>query len=501
MSAILPALPVLESICVELDPRKAQLNIDENIEHDLKNKVFLRCTEKGNYILGGIKTYYRQPNGKVNTLTAEKITTVYTLLYMANSMLIKKDDIIYNAEIIVVTPNEIIFIAKDTHGNTVIRGTVLPNNLPTNFQGIYKAGDFINVKIIESIYNKGQNYVDTTSDICNIFIIGKSFREIEFYQNLLEDLEKQLGKGEKYTNTNIIDGFGDFSAITSTKHGQLFTDFLLANSDIPNFAELSKDQLVYYEILNKIIFMLNADLQFSVSKNINNHAIIAETIKKYGALRGRTHTLVPDASDGLMIVGSPSIGEYTYNAIKTGSFPKNLILKLPINLHTIDSMWIYILTSLYVNVSLFIPEINSLLDSDVYLICIRRVSSSIDYSKLQEYASTSRKMFRTMTRPFEYIDEMLQSFLGNYKRLRKLFIAKHDEISKKYNYKLPSAKPSPTRDPIYNEKEEYTHDYIARHIMAVSVAKTTEAIAEDTYVGGDDESEEYYSSESSGESS
>ncbi len=166
--------------------------------------------------------------------------------------------------------------------------------------------------------------------------------------------------------------------------------------------------------------------------------------------------------------------------INDEAFPAHLIIRIPINMRTIDAVYIYLLTGVYVNVSLFIPEIYDPLDNDIYLICIRRVPN-VSYKKLKEHNSMEYKMFKNNTRPYEYLNESIANFLGNYRSLRDLFLAKHEEISHLYNYKVPSQKNK--NDPIFIEKEEYTISYITKYI---TIPKT-QTILEQTGGGTDDE--------------
>jgi hypothetical protein len=497
MTAILPTKPILESINIELDPKNAQINIEEHLDYNLRNKVYLKCTSKGNFIIGDIKKYYRQPYGRVNTLTAERIMTVYTLIYTANSINIKENDIIYQVTIFKVTPNEIIFQAKNNDGIVVINGTILPSELPNNFQQIYHDNEKINVHVLSAVYNKGQNYIQVTGKIVNSLVISESFRKLDFHGNSITEIESQLYKGEKFTkDTYVIENL--VKKTDFTKNAQQFYEFILLNSSLPNELTMTKDELSFREIMHKIMYFCTETQNFYVTKDYSAREKIIATIEKYTSVYQRnwiSQKSEKQNNDCCIFSATDSLQKYIYTMINDELFPQHLIVQIPINMRSIDALYIYLLTGIYMNVSLFIPEIYDPLDNQIFLICIRRVSN-VSYKKLKEFNSLEYKMFKNNTRPYEYLNESISNFLTNYKQLRELFLAKHEEISTLYNFKIPSQKA--TNDPFYIEKEEYTAQYINKFITEPK----SNTQVNDQSGGGDGDSvesfydeDEYYSTE------
>jgi len=491
MSAILPHRTIISTICVSLAPNESDKNIEGNLRQKLNKSLVHKCSEDGIYILGNIEILYRPIAGRIDTVRANSVNTMYPLFYQANGLQLKENDIIYNAQIVAVTPNEIIFTIPG-----IIDGIILPINLPKDYQMRYSEGDLVNVKLVNADYIKNAKTIVVTGNISNLIYITKSFRQMDFIRNKMNSIFSSLGDGPVLKTHTIVEN------LHPTKESREFTkypkaivkEFILHFTPTIEHDKYEKNGIFYME-WNELFVnyrIKNTESVVYVNPSFTEKNDIISAYKTHYTSAKFTEKIIPEVN---LYISNDTLDIEIAKFIKTSRFPENMILKLSLNMTNSDAMYMYLLTSIYQNVSLYIPEISRYDTDFVFLVCIDRADNTIiNYAKLTKANVDKRNIFTEGGITYKYLESNLAYYLNSIKDLVLLFDKKITQEIEKSNQKLNINK----KDQIFKEKLEYSESYISKYM------EDSFEDSDDEQIGGEDEytyDEAYYTDNSDNDDS
>jgi hypothetical protein len=473
-----------------LPPKNAETDITQNLIDALEKKIFRKCTEESNYILGNIRIIYRPATGKINSLAINQVPSIYPLFYQAKSICIRESDIIYNAIITTVTPNEIIFSANDC-----IDGVIIPVNLEPGFQKKYTEGQRVSVKVLSVEYVKNRSTITVTGDVYNLITISETFRKIHFHRNIFSEISATLEKSQHVNTYFLVEPISKPSVIP--KMHEYFRNFLLGMDQLTTELGMSQENLEWIEILTIVFPLIASDTNFTFDKKYpHRDALIEMTLahakkcnKMWAYAKEEKNT--NSAVAGNLVINNSTITEYTLDSISASAFEESVIIKMTLDITNIDIMYLYLLTGIYYHVIMYIPEAIDFENNTIYLICLHR-TNTINYELLKNTIKKDHSIFKTGSLAYKYLETQMIDFLTNLKQLKELFRMKIKEVSADYNYKIPPINAKP-QDRIHVEKENFVNSYKKMHFTF------PEKIVEIDTTQKEDESE-YYTDDSTTDS-
>jgi hypothetical protein len=483
MSAILPHRTIISSTCVSLAANESDKNIEGHLRQKLNKNLIHKCTEDGIYILGDIEILYRPTAGRIDSVRPSTVNTIYPLFYQASGLHLKENDIIYNAQIVAVTPNEIIFTIPG-----IIDGIILPINLPKDYQMRYSEGDLVNVKLVNADYIKNAKTIVVTGNISNLTYITKSFRQMDFIRNKMNSIFSSLGDGPVLKIHTIVEN------LHLTKESREFakypkaivSDFINHFTPTVDHDKYEKNGMMYME-WNELFVnfrIKNDESMVYINPALSEKTDIILAYKEHYDNAKFTEKVVPEVN---LYISNDTLEQEIVKFIKTSQFPENMILKMTLNMSNSDAMYMYLLTGIYQNVSLYIPEISRYDTEFVFLICIDRAQNTIiNYDKLASANVDKRNIFREGGITYKYLESNLSYYLNSIKHLVRLFDKKITHEIEKNNQKLNLNK----KDQIFKEKMEYSESYISRYLV--------DSFEVEEQAGGEYESYDEYTYESYG---
>ena len=480
MSAILPHRTIISTTCISLAQNESDKNIEGHLRQKLIKNLVHKCSEDGMYILGDIEILYRPTAGRIDAVRPNSVNTMYPLFYQASGLHLKENDIIYNAQIVAVTPNEIIFTIPG-----IIDGIILPINLPKDYQMRYSEGDLVNVKLVNADYIKNAKTIVVTGNISNLIYITKSFRQMDFIRNKMNSIFSSLGGGPILKIHTIVEN------LHMNKESRAFAKYpkTIVKEFITHFTPtiehdtFAKNGIIYME-WNELFVnfrIKNAESVVYINPAFTEKNDIISSYKVHHENAKFTEKVIPEVN---FYISNDSLDVELAKFIKLSHFPENMILKLSLNMTNSDAMYMYLLTGIYQNVSLYIPEISRYDTEHVFLIAIDRAdNTTINYDKLAKANVDKRNIFTEGGITYKYLESNLAYYLNSMKDLVMLFDKRITQEIEKTNQKLIVNK----KDQIFKEKLEYSESYITRYL------NDNDEEYEEEQVGGEDEyeSDEY----------
>jgi len=507
--AIIPKETVVYSTKIALPPNESSKNINFNIRRRLNRLLNRKCNEHGSYISGDIDILHRpESGGQIDYIQTFSADTIYSIYYQASSLKISEGDIIYNAKIIAVTQNEILF---DVDG--MIDGAIPSDNLPKNFQKIYSPEQIINVRIIKATYIQGTSKITITADICNQMHVTNAFRLRQFRPNDIGNISAriQTDSSVKMRLYNLVDGI---SEKLDHDYGKTIEGF---ETYVNSLNLLTKDKssddmlsMEYNEIFHTFRFIRKkiSSFMISVSPNVESDTVIYKSFDDYyniyNSLKRNNSMEIKNVSKSKakyseidLYIDQNNLETFVRECIDESEFPNNAIVKIPINVTNQDLMWLYLLSGIYKTCACYIPEIVDITKIDsLYLICIGKVDNNrINYKKIQEgIAKPGYTIFKNGSASYKYLESNIILFLEKIRDIQHLFNSNLLKTVEKFDRKVPKLS---HRDIISEEKNTFRDEYVEKFLTAnIHQNLDDENDVMKQVGGGYSDSESYYSDSS-----